>query len=193
MIGKGILVLVGVASILLGLFLTLLVIGMFENPGGIRVEAPLLANVLKRELSSCSPPAAERPAAASWTPQCTPALYRPLPPLSESICPYESGTAPSPRSAAAPGACHPSAVSGRSPGRFAAHIPGKASPASSCSARPCPAVRPLRTSIPSPASRTQSSPSAARSPFDSRCVPWPRTPPQTSATPQSYTSSCAYG
>jgi len=38
MIGKGILVLVGVASILLGLFLTLLVIGMFENPGGIGAE-----------------------------------------------------------------------------------------------------------------------------------------------------------
>jgi hypothetical protein len=38
MIGKGILILVGIASILVGLFLTLLVIGMFQHPGGIGAE-----------------------------------------------------------------------------------------------------------------------------------------------------------
>lgn len=38
MIGKGTLIFVGIASILLGLFLTLLVIGMFQHPGGIGAE-----------------------------------------------------------------------------------------------------------------------------------------------------------
>jgi hypothetical protein len=38
MIGKGILTLAGIVSTLLGLFLTLLVIGMFQNPGGIGAE-----------------------------------------------------------------------------------------------------------------------------------------------------------
>ena len=38
MIGKGILILAAIASILLGLLLTLLVIGMFQHPGGIGAE-----------------------------------------------------------------------------------------------------------------------------------------------------------
>jgi hypothetical protein len=38
MIGKGFLILVGIASILVGLLLTLLVIGMFQHPGGIGAE-----------------------------------------------------------------------------------------------------------------------------------------------------------
>jgi len=38
MIGKGILILAAIASIFLGLFLTLLVIGMFQHPGGIGAE-----------------------------------------------------------------------------------------------------------------------------------------------------------
>jgi hypothetical protein len=38
MIGKGILILVGIGAILLGLFLTLLVIDMFQHPGGIGAE-----------------------------------------------------------------------------------------------------------------------------------------------------------
>ncbi len=38
MIGKGVLILAGIVSTLLGLFLTLLVIGMFQHPGGIGAE-----------------------------------------------------------------------------------------------------------------------------------------------------------
>jgi hypothetical protein len=38
MIGKGILILAAIVSTLLGLFLTLLVIGMFQHPGGIGAE-----------------------------------------------------------------------------------------------------------------------------------------------------------
>ncbi len=38
MVGKGILIFAGIGSTLLGLFLTLLVIGMFQRPGGIGAE-----------------------------------------------------------------------------------------------------------------------------------------------------------
>ena len=38
MIGKSILILAGIVSTLLGLFLTLLVFGMFQHPGGIGAE-----------------------------------------------------------------------------------------------------------------------------------------------------------
>lgn len=38
MFGKGILILAGIVSTLLGLLLTLLVIGMFQHPGGIGAE-----------------------------------------------------------------------------------------------------------------------------------------------------------
>src|SRR5260370_716116 len=132
-------------------------------------------------------------AAAPGIPQCFPFPCRPFPPLSGSICPYESGIAPSPRSAAAPDACHPSAVSGRPPGRSAAHIPGKAFPASSCSARPSPTIHLLRISIPFPASRRTSSPSSARSPFDSRCALSRRTPLPTVGQPQAHVFSYTYG
>src|SRR5207245_6667323 len=117
------------------------------------------SNSLNRKLSSCSLFAPERLAAASSTPRHIPALYRRrLPPPSESIYPYESGIAPSLRSAATPGACHLSAVSGRPRDPSAIHTPGKAFPGFSCSARRCPAVRPSRTSIPFPATRRPSSP-----------------------------------
>src|SRR5260370_1176842 len=146
-----------------------------------------------RKLSSCSLFAAERLAAASSTPQCTPApCHLRIPPPSESIYPYESGIAPFLRWAAAPGACHLSAVSGRPPARPATHIPGKAFPGSSCSARRCPEFRRSTTSIPFPASRRTSSPSAAKSLFDSR-VPSRRTRPQTSGRPPACKSSCACG
>ena len=38
MLGKGILIFAGIGATLLGLFLTLLVIGMYQNPGGMGVE-----------------------------------------------------------------------------------------------------------------------------------------------------------
>src|SRR5260370_32642605 len=159
-----------------------------------RIGAPYLANILRRGLSSCSPPAPECLAAASSTPRYIPAPYHPrLPPPSESIYPYESEIGPSLRLAAAPGACHLSAVSGRPLSRPAARIPGKAFPGSSCSARRCPEFRPSRTSIPFPASHRPSSPSAAAFLFDNTRVPSRRTRPQTSGRPPAHKTSCACG
>src|SRR5712692_3185572 len=135
-------------------------------------------------LSSCSPPLPEPAPAASSTPRCTLVLFRRLPPLSKSACPCAAGIAPSLQSAAAPGASHHSAVSGKSPAPLAAHIPGKALPSSFCSANLCPESPRPWTSRPFPALRRAPSPSAAASPSDSHHVLWPRKPPPKAGSPR---------